>query len=491
MSRQLMALVIGNADYENATKLKNPVNDANDITTKLVASGFTVDKVLDCTYSEMDRALKRFKGALKDKDVGLFFFAGHGLQIDGENYLTAIDTDASGEVEAKHSSLPLNRVIDVMEKADTQTSIIILDACRDNPFERAWTRSTTPRGLAPVYAPRGSLIAYATSPGQVASDGSGRNGAYTAALLQHISTPDCSIENMFKRVRNTLSAATAGKQISWEHTSLAGEFFFNLSLGVRIDVYSEEALSDKLFVLDDAKVSHRVIRALKSLTWPTQNSAISEFTADKANKASTNSLFVLGRNVYQAACGGSNGARGYIDGFVDRTRGMDETKRKAILDGMLFEVFFDPLGRLRTEFKFGSFQSVFALQTVKELAPSFDFIAECLLPDIGRFHVLPGKKHAAVVDVKTKPGPSPGQHIVEAIYFGGSNILWLEDLDYAPEPGETPPREKLSVTSFEEKLAEQMVVPAHLLDVKYASELNEGFTGQKILFPYGWTTRKR
>jgi uncharacterized caspase-like protein len=137
MSRQLIALVIGNADYENATKLKNPVNDANDITTKLLASGFTVEKVLDCTYSEMDQALKRFKGSLKGKDVGLFFFAGHGLQIDGENYLTAIDSDANGEDEAKYSSLPLNRVIEVMEKADTQTSIIILDACRDNPFERA------------------------------------------------------------------------------------------------------------------------------------------------------------------------------------------------------------------------------------------------------------------------------------------------------------------------------------------------------------------
>jgi hypothetical protein len=491
MSRQLIALVIGNADYENATKLKNPVNDANDITTKLLASGFTVEKVLDCTYSEMDQALKRFKGSLKGKDVGLFFFAGHGLQIDRENYLTAIDSDASGEDEAKYSSLPLNRVIEVMEKADTQTSIIILDACRDNPFERAWSRSSVSRGLAPVYAPRGSLIAYATSPGQVALDGDGRNGAYTAALLQHISTPDCSIENMFKRVRNTLSAATAGKQISWEHTSLAGEFFFKLSIGVRIDLYSEEALSDKLFVLDDAKTSHRTIRALKSLTWPTQNSAINVITAAIANKASTNSLFVLGRNVYQAACGGSNGACGYIDGFVDRTQGMDEMKRKAILDGMLFEIFFDPLARLRTQFKSGSLLSVFALQTVKELAPSFDFIAECLLPDIGRFHVLPGKKHDAVIDVITKRGTLPGQHIVEGIYFGGSNILWLEDQDYAAEPGETPPSEKLSVSSFEEKLAEQMIVPMHLLNVTYKSELADGVARTKILFPYGWTTRKR
>jgi uncharacterized caspase-like protein len=253
MSRRLTALVIGNAAYEGSSKLKNPGNDADDVAAKLNVCGFEVVKMIDCSNTDLDRALKRFKRSLVGNDVGLFFFAGHGMQIDGENYLAAVDTDTEGEVEAKHSSLPLNRVIDVMEKADTTTNIIILDACRDNPFERAWTRSSASRGLAPVYAPKGTLIAYATSPGQVANDGRGRNGAYTAALLQHIATPDCSIESMFKRVRNTLSAATRRKQISWEHTSLSGEFFFNLSLGARIDDYSNEALSDSLFVLDEAK----------------------------------------------------------------------------------------------------------------------------------------------------------------------------------------------------------------------------------------------
>ena len=99
-----------------------------------------------------------------------------------------------------------------MEDTGTDTNIIILDACRNNPFERAWTRSLVSRGLAPVYAPKGTLIAYATSPGQTASDGDGRNGAYTASLLQHLDAVDCSIETMFKRVRNTLSATTDGKQ---------------------------------------------------------------------------------------------------------------------------------------------------------------------------------------------------------------------------------------------------------------------------------------
>src|SRR5205823_8843918 len=122
-------------------------------------------------------------------------------------------------------------VIEAMEDTPTDTNIIILDACRDNPFERAWARSSSMRGLAPVYAPKGTLIAYATSPGQMASDGDGRNGAYTSSL-QHLDAVDCSIETMFKRVRNTLSAYTDGKQISWEDTSLAKEFYFNRTVGV-------------------------------------------------------------------------------------------------------------------------------------------------------------------------------------------------------------------------------------------------------------------
>ena len=177
MSRRLNALVIGNAAYEAVEELKNPVNDAEDVGAMLETCGFTVIRSLDSDHADMDRALKKFQRALKDSDVGLFFFAGHGMQIDGENYLAAVDTDGADEIAAKHSSLALNHVIEVMEKSGCSTSIIVLDACRNNPFERAWTRSMESRGLAPVYAPRGTLIAFATSPGQTASDGRGRNGA--------------------------------------------------------------------------------------------------------------------------------------------------------------------------------------------------------------------------------------------------------------------------------------------------------------------------
>lgn len=489
MTRRLAALVIGNAAYPNSAALKNPVNDAEDVARELEACGFSVIEKIDSPRADMDRALQRFQRELKDIDVGLFFFAGHGMQIDGENYLVAVDTDAADEIAAKHSSLALNRVIDVMAKSGCSTGIIILDACRDNPFERAWTRSIDVRGLAPVYVPRGTLIAYATSPGQTASDGQGRNGAYTAALLQHLTTPDCSIESMFKRVRNTLSAATKGRQISWEHTSLAGEFFFNLSLGLRIDLYSETALSDSLFVLDDGKASHRLIRELKSSTWPRQNPAVDGFTPEIANKASVDSLFVVGRNLYQAACGGSHSATAYLEDFASRTIGIEEPKRKALLDGMLFEIFFDPNARLRDEFKLRKFESLFSLMRHKDLSPSFDFIAECLLPDAAQFHAIPGKRQEVVIDVVTNPSIDTDRHVVESIHYSGDSILWLEDEDYAPEPGKPPSMRRLTAKDFEALLSEQMLVPRRLLKVNYQSFVKQGT--EVICLPRGWTAKKR
>jgi hypothetical protein len=487
MNRRLTALVIGNAAYTNAGKLKNPTNDAEDVAARLETFGFSVIKETDCTDKDMDQALKTFKNSLEGNDVGLFFFAGHGMQIDGENYLAAIDTDVSGEIEAKHSSLPLNRVIETMEKVTTSTNIIILDACRDNPYERAWNRSAATRGLAPVYAPKGTLIAYATSPGQVAKDGSGRNGAYTSALLQHINTPDCSIENMFKRVRNSLSAATKQKQISWEHTSLAGEFFFNLSLGARIDAYSDTALSDKLFVLDEAEASHRIIKTLKIHDWYTQNPAVSNLTPEITNKFSRDSLFVIGRNVYQAAVGFANSATSYLAKFVTQTQGMEKEKQKALLDGILFEIFFDPAAQLRTKPKSRLLSAVFELQQYKELAESFEFIAECLLPYTDHFYTLPGRGHEIAADIVTRK-EAENSYVVEGVYLGGKDIFWKERDEYDDEDGNPAHYITLGIDEFEARLSEEMVVPTRLLTVTYDFKKEPK---QMLLFPWGWTTRKK
>ncbi|MGA2569370.1 MAG: caspase family protein [Terracidiphilus sp.] len=477
------ALIIGNSAYPKGSALRNPANDARDLAKALKRFGFATSVVTDGTIEEMENSLASFKKRLNSAKVGLLFFAGHGIQMKGENYLIAIDTKTSDEAAARHSSLPLNQVIETMEETPTETNIIILDACRNNPFERAWARSMIPRGLAPVYAPKGTLIAYATSPGQVAFDGDGENGAYTAALLQHLDAVDCSIETMLKRVRNTLSASTSGKQISWEHTSLSGEFYFNRSVGVRIDLYDDTALRDKFFVLDRKKASHRVIEGLKSHDWYTQNPALDAFTDAQMARAKADSLFVVGRNVYQAACGGSRSAYRFIEHFASLASGLPSEKWRALLDGMLFEVFFDSHGEIRKELKNDRFEEVFRLQQFPSLAGSFDFISECVIPFSDRFHVQPGRNREVALDVVTRS--TANDAIVEEVLLGGKNIFWVKGYDWEEaDSDETSAMRSKARKDFEQELATGLTLPVHLLKASYPKLPN---VPGSLKVPWGWT----
>jgi hypothetical protein len=477
------ALIIGNSAYPKGSALRNPTNDARDLAKALRRFGFTTGVVTDGKIEEMENSLASFKKRLKSAKVGLLFFAGHGIQMKGENYLIAIDTKTSDEAAARHSSLPLNQVIETMEDTPTDTNIIILDACRNNPFERTWTRSLAPRGLAPVYVPKGTLIAYATSPGQVASDGDGKNGAYTAALLQHLDAVDCSIEIMLKRVRNTLSASTLGKQISWEHTSLSREFFFNRSVGVRIDLYDDSALRDKFFVLDQKKTSHRVIEGLKSHDWYIQNPALDAFTEAQMAKTTVDSLFVVGRNIYQAACGGARSAYHFIENFASLASELPSEKWRALLDGMLFEVFFDSHGEIRKELKSDRFEEVFKLQQFPYLAGSFDFISECVIPFSDRFHVQPGRNREVALDVITRS--SAKDVIVEEVLLGGKDIFWVKGEDEEEvDSDETFKMRSKSRKDFEQELATGLTLPVHLLRVSYPNVPN---VPGSLKVPWGWT----
>ena len=488
MKRQMAALVIGNAEYPGGNRLANPVNDAEDLGAKLKSYGFEVLVANDSTLKEMDRGLKDFRTLLKTHEVGLFFFAGHGMQIEGQNYLLATDTDTDAEMDAKHSSLSLDKVLDVMAKSAASTKIIVLDACRNNPWERRWQRSPASRGLASVYAPKGTIIGFATSPGEIALDGAGRNGTYTEALLQHMDTPDCSIETMFKRVRNTVAAASKGKQTSWEHTSLSGEFYFNLSVGKLIHEYSGTALSDSLFVLDETRKSHKIIEGLKIYTWSRQNAALELLTAASVAKMATDSLFVIGRNIYQAACGGSHGAYAFVEKFIARTSGFSAVKRKAMLDGLLFEIFFNSKGELRDAIKGGCFNEVFELQQHMELKSSFDFIAEALTAAHADFYVLPGKGHELSITVSAKR--KKGNYVVDAVYVDADNVLRRdEDVDGSGiSDDEEPKFYGIVPDQFNDKLSKELVVPARLLRITYTPRASGVSTKLKV--PRGWTVRK-
>ncbi len=222
-----LALVIGNADYTYGRNLANPVNDARSIEGALKNLGFGVLKYENTTQKQMKKAIDLFGRRLKNYDIALFFFAGHGVQVNGSNYLIPTDARLEDENDVEYDTVRADRVLAKMESAGSKTNIVVLDACRDNPFERSWNRSSKGTGLAFMNAPSGSIIAYATSPGRTASDGTGSNGLYTSAILKHIHTPNITIEQMFKRVRTTIMEVSGNEQVPWESTSLRGDFYFS------------------------------------------------------------------------------------------------------------------------------------------------------------------------------------------------------------------------------------------------------------------------
>ena len=224
LAEERVALVIGNSSYAQSP-LKNSANDATDMAAKLAELGFEVLKYTDVNRQNMRMAMRDFGHKLKSADVGLFYFAGHGVQIEGINYLVPLDTDINSVDEVQDESIDASAILRKMQSAGNKVNIVILDACRNNPFPSSFR--SLDRGLARMDGPIGSFIAYATSPGSVAADGDGRNGLYTQYLLAALSQPGLSIEQVFKQVRNRVVHDTHGKQTPWESSSLMGEFTFS------------------------------------------------------------------------------------------------------------------------------------------------------------------------------------------------------------------------------------------------------------------------
>lgn len=221
---QRLALVIGNGDYKTQ-RLANAANDGRDMAQALRALGFEVIEKIDASLQDMEEAIAAFGKALQKGGVGLFYYAGHGVQVAGRNYLIPVDARIESESDVKYKAVDPGLVMGKMEDAESGVNIVILDACRNNPFGRAFRRSLGSRGLAQMDAPRGTLIVYATSPGAEASDGDERNGMFTKYLLQELRVPNQSISQALQRVRAQVIQATEGKQTPWESSSLTGDFF--------------------------------------------------------------------------------------------------------------------------------------------------------------------------------------------------------------------------------------------------------------------------
>lgn len=217
------ALVIGNGAYASSL-LKNPVNDAQAVARALQELSFDVTLKENLDQKGMKKEIQAFGEKLQKGGVGLFYFAGHGVQVNGRNYLIPVGAAIEHEKQVEYEAVDMGAVLSEMDYARNRLNIVILDACRDNPFARSFRSAS--QGLASINAPSGTIIAYATAPGSVANDGPGENGVYTGELVKAVMQPGLKIEDVFKQVRSSVREATRGKQIPWESSSLEGDFYF-------------------------------------------------------------------------------------------------------------------------------------------------------------------------------------------------------------------------------------------------------------------------
>jgi len=233
-----LALLIGNSAYRESP-LRNPVNDVRAMAQRFRELGFTVLVHENATKRTMEAAIIEFGRRLAEGGVGAFYYAGHGLQVRGRNYLVPVDAEIEDEASTRVAAVDVELLLEQMAEAKNRVNMVILDACRNNPFERRMRGGS--RGLAAVDAARGTLVAYATAPGSVAADGDGKNGLYTEELLEALREPGLKIEEVFKRVRINVARRSKGSQTPWESSSLTGDLVVNVTVNVTTAAVSAPA----------------------------------------------------------------------------------------------------------------------------------------------------------------------------------------------------------------------------------------------------------
>ena len=244
-----VALIIGNGGYKQAP-LKNPVNDAGDMADALRDLGFEVIEKINANKRDMVNTVNTFGQKLKRSDVGIFFYAGHAMQINGRNYLIPVKARVASESDVEFEAFDAGRVLGKMHEAENRLNIIILDACRDNPFSRSFR--TDKKGLAQMDAPIGSILAYATAPGSVAADGKGRNGVFTKHLLKNLKRPDLTVQEVFMEAGLGVLNETGRKQVPWVSTTPIPRYYL---AGGSVTVQKPSKRKTESFISVDANVS--------------------------------------------------------------------------------------------------------------------------------------------------------------------------------------------------------------------------------------------
>lgn len=434
------ALVVGIDQYDVAKKLDNAVNDAKSIADTFRNLKFYVTDLYDITIDEWDKAFEEFIANLDEFQVCTFFFAGHGVEIQGENYLLCANTPADNETGTKRYSINLQNVIDRIKTMKCQFNIIMLDACRDNPFPAA-RAPFVGANIAPVFAPEGTLIAYSTSPGEKASDG-GANGhsIYTHAILQHINELGLPIESFFKKVRTTVYNLSGHKQTSWEHTSLIGDFSFNsgqLIQNLNVGEYSDMVIRREDYDYSDADLVE-IITGFLSTQFSDQRQALSKMKALNYGKLDKNQKFILGRCCMFASYYGCFDCQNFFKNVQSLVEFTDVNNHNDFLNGALFELYFDAKGTFEGTPAVSELELLIKHCKNAKLKSSFDYIHQVLKPFFNVLYFMPSSSPESVsFDVTLEKGATKrwGQDkeclVITSLRHGVDDImLKLEDRYY-------------------------------------------------------------
>lgn len=460
-----MALCIGNDAYSILPPLKCAIADATAMEMELKNLGFDTELKTNLDRTGLADAIYSFADKIENYDAALIYYAGHGFQIDGDNILAPVELNNQDRPEMiRYNAFPMSDLTEILNRFPSQTKIVILDACRDIIGHRGAIKD-----FAPISAPQGSVIAFATSPGQSSKENvKTGHGYYTEALMKYMALPRVPIETTFKKVREFLFAKTSGTQIPWEHTSLVGEFYFNPDTIYDGATYSLEAYTDNRFRFNaDSKIK-AIVDGLKSYSWPQQEPAVRSVNEIDFQTASGNELFVLGRNIYQAADGNCYACQRFIDGFSENSKIPAQSKLH-ILNGMAYEIYFDSSNKIRNAYKLGYYQKIIDYLERAEFYGSRDFIAAKLSSVSNKPIYIPGQNEAMEFIIQTH-NEDEGRCVDDIIYHGKS-VFYDEDGAKKPETMDYP--KETNSYRLTQEISGKVAAPLDRMKLQYDTELSE------------------
>jgi len=465
-----IALCIGNDEYKNMPRLCGAVNDAKSVSVELTELGFEVICLCNLDRAAMVDTITSFVDRIEECDSALFYYAGHGYQIDGENILAPTDLDINQRTAAiKYNAFPLEDLMRSLDKYPDKVKVFIFDACRTILSERG-----SVKGFAPVLAPQGSIIAFSTSPGQLSSENvSSKHGYYTEVLLNYIKLPRVNIETIFKKTREQLVAIFGGKQIPWEHTSLVGDYYLNPNTIYDGVNYSPEALADSRYHSSNSYV-REIIDGLKSHNWYTQGAVLLRISTLNFKEVTASDLFVIGRNIYQSADGSCFDAQSYINDFSGK-KIPDEAKLH-ILNGIAYEIYFTSHNILRIHPKTGYYMPVIQLLEKDEFYGSKAFITSILCKIDNQILYIPGQNEIMdfVAETDDKNRLQSITYKGTDVLFGGDGKKYNFDIEYPIE---------YSVDQLINEIACQVAAPNDCVMLR-------GINTKKVCFPSSFTLRR-